>query len=962
LEGARAQAAARVLGIEHIVLPDFRGRFGEDLRPFKGELDRLNRALFAFYQNPKALLIAPFRTIAHPLPRKEHLPSWTVAFGDEVDLEEIRGRLFEWGYRFVDLVTEVGEASLRGDILDIFPPNLDAPVRISLFDTQVESLRPFDPGSQLSHGEELEEVTLIPALYAFPQGRTQVEEEIAGWECPILVKDIYSLGFWLLERTNLLEGKEAVCSGPLPLDEYYQGARGLIDQASFELPQIPPPKRWWDINPTNIEGYAAQKVGKKRVRILASSPELLRYSSIPQLEEVELILGDGILQIESKEEVILSLNRFNRPPSRPRLLLDELEVGNYVVHEIHGVGIFQGIEQLLLLGGRKDFVALGYEGGDRLLVPVEQLDLLSRYVGSGEPPKLDRLGSRSFARSKERVRTKLMALAQEIIDRAAKRALARVQPIPIDFQEVAKFQGSAGFSYTPDQQRAIQQIFARLEQGEVLDMLLSGDVGFGKSEVALNALFAVAKAGYQGAMVVPTTLLSAQHYHNFRKRLEPFGIRVGRLDRFVSAKERRALLEDLAQGKIDVLVGTHALLEASFANLALVVVDEEHKFGVKQKERLKELGEGLHLLSMSATPIPRSLNMALSNLKELVTLETPPSIRQEVRTFVREYSDALVKEVILRELRRGGQLFYIYNSIAQMEQKRQALLQLLPQLRILTLHSKVPAATSERELLRFAQGEYDLLLSTSILESGIHMPRVNTIIVEGADRFGISDLHQLRGRVGRGGVEGYCYFLIEDAMEMSEEAKRRLVALESNSFIGSGALLAQYDLEIRGGGNILGAQQSGHIKGVGYGLYVKMLEGEIRRALAQGDGGEAEEEKGVELRLSVNAYLSPELIGSERVKLELYRRLAQARSLEEVGRLAREIEDRFGKLDRPSRNFLDLIAIKLLAARRGIKRVSNYGQNITLESLDGRKHHLKAPSKDEEDLLATLMAYLKGEQ
>jgi len=386
------------------------------------------------------------------------------------------------------------------------------------------------------------------------------------------------------------------------------------------------------------------------------------------------------------------------------------------------------------------------------------------------------------------------------------------------------------------------------------------------------------------------------------------------------------------------------------------VIDEEHKFGVKQKEKLKELTKDVHLLSMSATPIPRSLNMALSRLKELAELRTPPSIREAVRTYVREYDEKLIKEAAMREFRRGGQLFYIYNSIAGIEEKKRELQAILPQARILVLHSKVAAATTEKELVKFANREYDILLSTSIVESGIHMPNVNTIIVEGADRFGIADLHQLRGRVGRGGKEGYCYLLVENKDAITEDAKKRLLALESNSFLGSGAALAYYDLEIRGGGNVLGAQQSGHIKNIGYSLYLKMLEEEIAKLTT----GEAKEESEVEIKLSVNAYLSSELIGDDRLKLELYRRLARAKSLEEVSEIEEEIVDRFGKPDEPTKNFLDIITIKILAKDAGIKRISNYGQNITIEFEDGVKKSLKARSKDEDDILSEVLRYLKS--
>jgi len=363
----------------------------------------------------------------------------------------------------------------------------------------------------------------------------------------------------------------------------------------------------------------------------------------------------------------------------------------------------------------------------------------------------------------------------------------------------------------------------------------------------------------------------------------------------------------------------------------------------------------VHLLSMSATPIPRSLNMALSKIKGYSELRTPPTERKGVRTFVKSFDETVVKEAVLRELRRGGQLFYVYNSIAGIESKKEELLSILPDLRIATLHSKITAAQTEKEMLRFENGEYDLLLSTSIVESGIHLPKVNTMIVDGADRFGMADLHQLRGRVGRGKVEGYCYFLVENKETLSDQAKRRLIALESNSFLGSGAVLAYHDLEIRGGGNLIGESQSGHIKQIGYALYLKMLEEAIRALTQEG----AAEKRSVEVKLSITAYISDELVPHDRVRLELYRRLSACAEPHDVVEIESEIEDRFGKPDLPTRQFLDLVTIKVLAAKKGVERISNYNENITIQYNENQKEYLKARSRDDDDLIAAVLQALR---
>ncbi|MDX1296017.1 MAG: TRCF domain-containing protein, partial [Sulfurimonadaceae bacterium] len=629
----------------------------------------------------------------------------------------------------------------------------------------------------------------------------------------------------------------------------------------------------------------------------------------------------------------------------------------YVVHEDYGVGIFEKIEQAEILGGVKDFIVIRYQGEDKVLLPVENLDYIDRYIaGGGALPVLDKLGKGSFGRLKETVKKRLFEIASEIVNTAATRALIKAPNVKADIDEVKSFQKAAGFDYTADQEQSINEIITEVGSGHVMDRLLSGDVGFGKTEVAMNAIFATVKAGYQAALVVPTTLLSAQHFHSLEERFEGHGIQLNKLDRFVTPKTKKGVLAGLAEGKIDVVVGTHALLGAEFKNLGLVIIDEEHKFGVKQKEKLKQLYERVHLLSMSATPIPRSLNQALSSIKTMSQLLTPPSERQGVRTFVKAYDEKLVKEVILRELRRGGQVFYVFNNIDHMPIKMGELKAILPDLRILMLHSKISAVETEKQLLKFQEGEYDLLLATSIIESGIHMPQVNTMLIDGADRFGIADLHQLRGRVGRGSTEGFAYFIVEDKEKLTDEAKKRLVALESNSFLGSGSVLAYHDLEIRGGGNLVGDAQSGHIKNIGYSLYLKMLEDAIKELSNTQDKARDK----VDIKLTISAYLSDEVIGEDRLRLELYRRLSQCESPTEVYEIEEETIDRFGKLDTPTKQFFELMVIKLLSLEKKIKLVSNYGQNITVEYQNGSKETMKSDSKDDDDIIKAVLHYLRN--
>jgi len=567
------------------------------------------------------------------------------------------------------------------------------------------------------------------------------------------------------------------------------------------------------------------------------------------------------------------------------------------------------------------------------------------------------MGKMSFKKLKGKVKEKLFAIASELINLSAQRHLKKGIKFKRDDVDHQIFMAGAGFVHTEDQEEAIKSMMVEMSEGRMMDRLLSADVGFGKTEVAMNGMYMAWKNGYQSMMVAPTTLLSSQHFKSMKERFEEYDIKIGKLDRFTTGKEKKALLEALEDGRVDMVVGTHALLKAKFKNLAFIIIDEEHKFGVKQKEAMKEIAIDVHLLSMSATPIPRSLNMAMSQVKTFSEILTPPVERQGVRTFVKSYDEKIIKEAITREMRRAGQIFYVFNSIAQIEEKRKVLHELMPKLRIAVLHSKISAKQTEEDMELFEAGEYDVMLSTSIVESGIHMPMANTMIVDGADNFGIADLHQLRGRVGRGGKEGYCYFMVEDKERLTENAKRRLLALESHSELGSGAVLAFHDLEIRGGGNIIGEAQSGHIKQIGYSLYLRMLEDAIKEL----SGTVEEEEVHVDIKLTIDAYLNEELIEEDRLRLELYRRLSQCESTGEVYEIETEIADRFGKLDTISRQFIDVMVMKVLAKEQKVSKVANSGEKVFIEFVEEGKERLflKANSKDDDDLIACAMGYLK---
>ena len=608
------------------------------------------------------------------------------------------------------------------------------------------------------------------------------------------------------------------------------------------------------------------------------------------------------------------------------------------------------------MGAKRDFVIVMYAGDDKLLIPVENIDLIDRYVADGSSyAVVDKLGKGSFAKLKEKVKDRLFAIANDIIKLAAARELVNGIKINTEKKLLEDFPKSAGFDYTKDQKRSIKEIFADLSSGRVMDRLLSGDVGFGKTEVAMNAMLAVVLDGFQALFICPTTLLASQHFHGIQKRFSEFGIKVAKLDGKTSAKEKTSIKKALENGDIQIVIGTHSLLSVKTKDLALVIIDEEHKFGVKQKEKLKQLREDVHIFSMSATPIPRTLNLALSKLKGMSSLLTPPTERLGVRTYVKEFSDKLIKEVVLREKRRGGQLFYVHNNIASIEAKKADIEQIVPGIKIQIIHSQIKPELAEKIIEDFEEKEFDILLATSIVESGLHLPNANSIIIDGADRFGIADLHQLRGRVGRSNKEGFCYYVVEDKKQITDDAVKRLVALESNSYLGSGTALAHQDLEIRGGGNIIGEAQSGHIKQIGYGLYLKMLED----ALASLSGDEKAQKKTVDIKLAISAYISDDYIHEDRVRLELYRRLSKASDIQEVYKIEEEMEDRFGKPDIFTKQFIELIIIKILALDKGIQTISSYEMAITFTKADDTKETIKSPSKDDDDIIATTLRYLR---
>ncbi|RAX54263.1 transcription-repair coupling factor [Helicobacter sp. 16-1353] len=942
------------------ILSEFRAKRGDDLRSYSFEFGELCLSLSRFYNDKDSILLAPLHSILYPLPLNDKLESLHLKVNHKYNFLDLQIKLFNYGFEKLDLIHAPKEVAIHGDIIDIFPLNYDNPIRISFFDDEIESIRFFDSVSQMCFGEELSEVCIFPALFSLDSATYNNLDNISkNSQYDVFIKDIISLGFWFLDEPLIIKNYKSILSpnAKLELDELSQlEILNDIDFKSFKhLDCFELKDTYSDIS---VETMAIPKLlalhSNKKPTLFSMNELLLNTLEIP--DNVEIIKENICFNIITPKEIFLSLNKKIKAKKKAQktIRLNELNKGDYVVHNDYGIGIFNGIVQRNILGNTSDFIEILYLNNDKLLLPTHNLHLVSKYIANtASIPIVDRLGKGNFSRIKEKVRPKLLEIAKEIVEIAATRELIKGKLIDTTKVEILLFKESSNFELTDDQERSIKEIFSDLSSGKVMDRLLIGDVGFGKTEVAMNAMFAVVKSAYQCALIVPTTLLSNQHFNTLKDRFLAFGIKIAKLDRF--SKNKNTILKGLESGEIDVVVGTHSLLNTHFKNLGLVVLDEEHKFGVKQKELLKNLTKDVHILSMSATPIPRTLNMALSQIKTKSELNTPPQSRIPPKTFVKSYSDLLLKDAVLRELRRSGQIFYIHNNIASIDNKKDEILKILPNLKIAILHSKTPQKQTEDIMIKFANGEYDMLLSTSIIESGIHLPNANTIIVSGADCFGVADLHQLRGRIGRGNKEGYCYFFVNDKENITPEAKKRLISLESNSFLGSGGILSYADLEIRGGGNILGEAQSGHIKNIGYSLYLQMLE-ECINSLS---GKNIQNKHNVDIKLNISAFLNPSIIPSDTIRLDLYRRLANVQSKDEIYDIEREINDRFGKIDSFSLRFLQLILIKFLANTLNIKSIMNYNQHINVIFDNGDKTSFDSSEIDDSSVLEATLAYLR---
>jgi transcription-repair coupling factor (superfamily II helicase) len=633
-------------------------------------------------------------------------------------------------------------------------------------------------------------------------------------------------------------------------------------------------------------------------------------------------LSAGFVSAEGRFSVITEDELFakgmrHRPPPKSKTAtflssLEDLNAGDYVVHIQHGVGRYEGLRRLSVQGFESDYLILTFAGGDKLYVPLDRLNHVQRYSGAeGHVPRMDRLGGTSWARTTARVKKGIEEMAQELVELYASRELVHRNEYAGDSTLTHEFEAAFEYEETPDQLRAIEDIKRDLESPKPMDRLVCGDVGYGKTEVAMRATFKAVENNRQVAVLVPTTLLAQQHFDNFAQRFAPFPVRVAMLSRFQTTREIKAILKDLAAGTADIVIGTHRLLQkdVQFRDLGLVIIDEEQWFGVRHKERLKQLRTQVDVLTLTATPIPRTLQMGMSGVRDLSVIETPPAGRLAIRSQVLRFNETVIREAIIRELGRGGQTFFVHNRIQTIAQMASWLQELVPEARVVMAHGKMDERLLESVMLKFIRREADVLVASAIIQSGLDVPSANTILVNRADTFGLAQLYQLRGRVGRAGHQAYAYFFVPDEGTLSGDAQKRLVAIQEFTELGSGFRIAAADLEIRGAGNLLGKQQSGHIAAVGLDLYLQMVE----QAVQQLKGTVVEEEPDPTLHLNVSAFIPEEYVSDAHQRLSLYKRLSSCQQVGDLALLHGEIQDRYGSLPDPIERLFEVMQIRLLA-------------------------------------------------
>ena len=936
-----AEAAGWFLGTQGVALFPSRGvSWGSGLEPPPHLVGERARALDVLAGG--GLVCASAEALAEGLPPAGQRPgTLRLRAGDEPGFEELAERLALAGYERVERVEERGQFAVRGGLIDVFPSTGRAPLRIELFGDEIEGIRAFSPFTQRAL-RPIDEATIYPAVErrldliepALDEDRQPpVPDDLVPplpgvpdivWE-PREVERVWTEE---LER-DTLSFAGATELEPLPAGQPFTfeaqrpaiAARGLAEAENELKSLVRSGQRAVVAFPHRGEALRTQNMLRRiDARVLEPDEELPRE---PQLLFAIAPARRGFVWRELGLVLLPDAQVFRkRPPRAPAHLgralqsFADLRTGDYIVHEDHGVGKLLGFETRTVADVTRDYLQLGFKGDDRLYVPHEQIGKVSRYIGAdARSPALSKLGGRAWQLIKSRARESVHELAGELLALYARRQTAPGHAFDLSNEWLERLEAEFPYRETEDQQRAIEAVKADLEAPHPMDRLVCGDVGFGKTEVAIRAAFASAVNGKQTLMLVPTTVLAQQHWNTFRERFREFPIRVEMISRLRPPAQQKQALADFAEGKVDVLVGTHRLLSRDVIpkNLGLVILDEEQRFGVAQKELLRSLRLEVDVLALSATPIPRTLHMSLSGLRDISVIETPPEGRRAIRTSVGEYDDELVKAALERERARGGQSFYLHNRVESIEEATLKLQQLCPGLRFAVAHGQMRERELEDKMLSFLRGDADVLVSTTIIESGLDIPQANTLIIERADLLGLAQLYQIRGRVGRSDVLAHAHLFYPDSRELTPEARARLATIADHTELGAGFAIAMRDLEIRGAGELLGSEQSGHVAAVGFELYVELL----AEAVAELSGQRRPAARPIRVDAKVDAYVPAAYIPAEALKIDLHRRISLAETEDELVELHAATEDRYGPIPDPVENLFCIQEAKLKLARIG---------------------------------------------
>jgi transcription-repair coupling factor (superfamily II helicase) len=908
----------------------------------------------------------------------------------------------EWqamGYELENIVEVPGTMSRRGGIVDIFSPDSDFPVRIEFVGNQVESIRLFDPKTQRSLNLA-DSVVIVPAkesqqhingdtiLDYLPDEALLIADDLDELKTVVDKLDCEAEEF---RRIKLQRGKSAPDLPILSWPDFETGTRRIrqrltlcswnidgSDKACLQsLPLAPVPSYGGRLAAFS-EGLREMLRENCRVVIVSQQTnrlaELLQEQDIPAcqvlqieqvlpLKSVTLVQGSlaegwaikDVLTLFTDNEIfgfVKQRRLFKKRPVRHHWFVSGLTPGDYIVHIEHGIAKFAGLTKMLSEDIEREYLVLEYAAGDRLYVPTDQVDRVSRYVGAGDrPPHLSRLGTQEWARTKQRIKESVADIARELLILYAAREIIPGFAFSPDNLWQQEMESSFPYMETTDQLEAVQAVKSDMEKPKPMDRLVCGDVGYGKTEVALRAAFKSVLDGKQVALLVPTTVLAQQHFTTFRDRLQAFPLRVEMLSRFCTEKEQANIIEGLAAGTVDICIGTHRLLQKDivFKDLGLMIIDEEQRFGVIHKEHFKKMRREIDTLTLSATPIPRTLHMSLAGIRDMSTIETPPEERLPIKTYVGAYDERAIREAILRELERNGQVFFVHNRVHSIAIVANRLSSLVPEVRICIAHGQMPEGELEMVMTDFVNHRSDVLVTTTIIESGLDMPNVNTLIVDQADKLGLTQLYQLRGRVGRGSNNAYAYFFFDRGKQLTPEARKRLKTISEATELGAGFAVAMKDLEIRGAGNLLGVEQSGYIAAVGFDLYCRLL----AEAVEDVKQGQAEEKMRKILEpqvptvvLPLAAYIPEEYVSDLSTRLDFYQRLAAVKQVQEIEGIAVELSDRFGPVPQVVKNLLYAVEIKQLAAVAMVGSISTEDRQIVLNFNNARELNKMSLERD----------------